>query len=196
MIRFEDFGERLRTVRVERGLTQQGMAELCQVSHMTIRRLESNETKPQGELLATVIDRLGVDLNWLLTGENSTQAILQAECVPLYASAEDLLAGDDEKIEWIKLPGDTPNSKAMRVASDDMIPTLQVGDVVVFVDEALQPNDVVIFRDARGKSRVRFFSTEGGGSLMAEKQGYPPIQVDASITILGKVVKAIRTIAI
>lgn len=194
MISFEDFGERLRKVRGERGLTQQGMADLCQVSHMTIRRLEGNESKPQGEFLATLVDKFSVDLYWLLTGEDSTQSVLQSECVPFYASAEDLLAGDVAKIEWIKFPGLPQNSKATRVTTDDMIPTLQVGDVVVFIDQALQANDIAIFKDARGKLRVRFFSNEGGGSLMAEKHGYPPIQVGASVTILGKVIKAIRTV--
>ena len=162
MISFENFGARLKEVRIKNSLTQQAMADRCKVSFMTIRRLEGGDTTPQGEFLAKVVDELDVDLNWLLTGENSAQAILQVECVPLYSSAEDLLAGDVAKIEWIKFPGLPQNSKATRVTTDDMIPTLQVGDVVVFIDQALQANDIAIFQDARGKLRVRFFSNEGG----------------------------------
>lgn len=191
MFGFEHFGERLRSLRREKGLSQQDLASRLNVSHMTVRRLESNDTKPQGELLAGLVTELKADLQWLLTGQSSTGAVLAEECTPLYESVEGL---DGDPAEWIRLPNLPQDAKAIRVTSDDMIPTIQVGDIVVFTEEAPRQNDVVLIQDARGKGRVRFFDEQGDGVLRAENQSYPPIEVDDRVRIVGKVVKTIRAI--
>ncbi len=191
MFGFEQFGERLRYLRKEKGLSQQDLASSLNVSHMTVRRLEGNDTKPQGELLAGLVTELKVDLQWLLTGQTSTEIVLAEECIPLHESVGRL---EHDQVEWIRLPGLPHGAKAIRISNDDMAPTIQVGDIVVFTEESPQQNDVVLIEGARGKGRVRFFDEQGGGVLRAENQSYPPIEVDNSVRIVGKVVKAIRVI--
>lgn len=194
MFIIEQFGERLRSLRKEHGLSQQELAERLGVSHMTVRRLESDESRPQGEILAGLVNALGVDLEWLLTGRSSTYSVLMRECVPIFETVDALQEGKDGQKEWIKLPGLPKSAKAIVVTSDDMLPTIQVGDIAVVTDEIPGQNDAVLIRDARGKARVRFYDSRDGGSLLAENQNYPPIKVDDNIKIIGKVIKTIRTI--
>lgn len=55
------FGERVRTARKKRGITQQQLADLVHVSKMTIRRIETGETEIKAALASAIADALMID---------------------------------------------------------------------------------------------------------------------------------------
>jgi transcriptional regulator with XRE-family HTH domain len=59
-------GRRLRAIRLARGLTQEAVAALLDRSVETISNLERGQSLPSLESLATLADRLGVELPELL----------------------------------------------------------------------------------------------------------------------------------
>lgn len=196
MYKFVGFGDRFKGLRENTGLSRRSLAEELKVSEMTVRRLEAEDSNPQSDLVIAIANYFECDLQWLLVGETSTQSVFEAECVPLFTSVDDLHGGSALPVDWIRYPGLPQNARATLVTCDDMIPTMQVGDVIIFTDEVLGQNDIAVIFDARGKLRVRYFDEYGGGVLRAEKQDYPPIKLDEAVKIIGKVVNAIRPIDI
>lgn len=65
-------GERLKTLRKEKGLSQKELAEGIGTSQGYVCALEQDQKVPGGEILVSLKSFLGVDLNWLLTGEEKT----------------------------------------------------------------------------------------------------------------------------
>ena len=63
-------GDRLKILRKAKGLSQKELAQEVGTSQGYICALEQNKKIPGGEILISLKNFLGVDLNWLLTGED------------------------------------------------------------------------------------------------------------------------------
>ena len=66
------FGERLQYLRIERGLTQQELADKIGISTNTISLWECDRTEPRLFLAVCLADALGVSLGYLATGRTKT----------------------------------------------------------------------------------------------------------------------------
>lgn len=62
------FGERLKALRSEKGLTQSAVAEKSGINRVTIARLESGRQFPRYETVAALADALEVSVERLLAG--------------------------------------------------------------------------------------------------------------------------------
>ena len=67
----EKIGALIRAVRRERGMTQRALAETIHVSDRTVSKWERGAGFPDVSLLAALSDRLGVDLERMLSGDLS-----------------------------------------------------------------------------------------------------------------------------
>lgn len=66
------FGEKLRKLRIERGLTQQKLGSLVGLNARTIARYEAGDTYPLSrETYYKLAEHLDVDVNYLLTENES-----------------------------------------------------------------------------------------------------------------------------
>ncbi len=64
------FGEKLRTLRTQRGMTVRELATVLEVnSHSHIVQLESSKSKPSVELLVKIMDLFEVSCDKLLKDE-------------------------------------------------------------------------------------------------------------------------------
>lgn len=54
-------GEKIKSVRVQKGLTQEILAEITNVSTRTIQRIENNEVDPRSYTLEKIAEALGID---------------------------------------------------------------------------------------------------------------------------------------
>ncbi|KWZ78280.1 DNA-binding helix-turn-helix protein [Anaerococcus hydrogenalis] len=59
------FGEILRSLRIERGITQDELATTVGVAKSTISMYESNQRRPGFEMMEAIADALNVDMNTL-----------------------------------------------------------------------------------------------------------------------------------
>src|SRR5438105_15772448 len=65
-------GARVRQLRVSAGLTQSELAgDRCSKEYLS--QIERGKTRPTGEMLAWIADRLGVDPSFLETGQSSAE---------------------------------------------------------------------------------------------------------------------------
>ncbi|MGY6650116.1 helix-turn-helix domain-containing protein [Wenyingzhuangia sp. IMCC45574] len=56
----ERIGDRLKQIRVEKGISQEDLAELAKVSSRTIQRIENNESEARPKTLALIYDALEI----------------------------------------------------------------------------------------------------------------------------------------
>ena len=66
----ENYGERVRKIRKEMGLSQFKFGQQLGLATMVVSRIESNETGLKAPILAK-LDELGVNISWLLTGKGN-----------------------------------------------------------------------------------------------------------------------------
>lgn len=62
----DTFGQRLRTARKQKRLTQRQLAELLSCKHNSISNWENDQNRPTLEVVKKISTVLEVDLNWLL----------------------------------------------------------------------------------------------------------------------------------
>jgi len=56
-------GEKIKTIRIQKGLTQEVLAEKTNVSTRTIQRIENNEVDPRSYTLEKIAEALGINFN-------------------------------------------------------------------------------------------------------------------------------------
>lgn len=60
------FSQKLKMLRQERGLSQEGLALLCNIDRTYVGRLENLKRNPSLEILSKIADGLGMSLSELL----------------------------------------------------------------------------------------------------------------------------------
>ncbi|MDV7187155.1 helix-turn-helix domain-containing protein [Lutibacter sp. TH_r2] len=56
-------GEKIKTIRIQKGLTQETLAEKTTISTRTIQRIENNEVDPRSYTLEQIAEALEIDFN-------------------------------------------------------------------------------------------------------------------------------------
>ena len=64
-----ELGKRIAEIRKDRGLTQEGLAELCSVTRQTISNWENGKSYPDLETLVLISDTFDVSLDAMLKGD-------------------------------------------------------------------------------------------------------------------------------
>lgn len=90
-------GERIKELRLQRGLTQQTLADKVNMTYVQIGRYERGGTMPGGDALNKLADVLGTTTDYLMNGDQdaSTAALLKdRELLYLFKAVEGLSAAD------------------------------------------------------------------------------------------------------
>jgi transcriptional regulator with XRE-family HTH domain len=98
----ETFAERLKRLRMEKGLSQSDLANLINVHNTHISRYERGESKPASRILNALADILKVSTDYLLNGtaEDAATANLEdKDLLKLFERLEKLEPDDKEKIK-------------------------------------------------------------------------------------------------
>lgn len=61
-----NFGDRLRKIRIERKLTQEQLGECCDTSGAVIRSIEKSRRKPSYEMLVLLCNNLNISPEYLM----------------------------------------------------------------------------------------------------------------------------------
>lgn len=73
------FGERLREVRVLRGVTQEELAEMADIARTMIGRYETTDQLPALDTLVRIADALGTSTDYLLGRTDAMDAAFAGE---------------------------------------------------------------------------------------------------------------------
>jgi SOS-response transcriptional repressor LexA len=181
------FADRFKIAVSESGVadTQEALGRLLGVSPVMIWSYRSGEKMPRMSTAARMAEALGVNVNWLLTGQGSMKPepltpenwLKDIEFennvgpgpklrkpIPLisWVKAGDLCEAEDpyqpgDADEWLDCPFDhSPSAFCLRVVGDSMMPEYREGEVIL-VDPALCANhgDDVIVRTPEGKATFK-----------------------------------------
>lgn len=90
------FSERLKRLRMEKGITQKELADRLHISRSTIAGYESLGKEPDGEKLCALADFFGVSVDYLLGGTDSREPISPTHAPPAAAQrpAEAAITGE------------------------------------------------------------------------------------------------------
>lgn len=70
-------GERIRSIRNARGLSQKDLAALIEYSSKQVARWEAGETSPPSDVVQLIADRMGVTMAYLSGATEDMKATLQ-----------------------------------------------------------------------------------------------------------------------
>lgn len=90
------FSERLKRLRMEKGITQKELADRLHISRSTIAGYESLGKEPDGEKLCALADFFGVSVDYLLGGTDSRELTSPTPTPPAAAQrpVEAAIAGE------------------------------------------------------------------------------------------------------
>jgi len=92
-----EIGNKIRRIRLQRGLTQEELADRCELSKGFISLLERDLTSPSLDTLADILESLGTDLTTFFA-KNDTEKIVFGEDDIFIKEDEEMLKG---RIRWL-----------------------------------------------------------------------------------------------
>lgn len=189
----DKFGDRLRIVRQECGLSQTEFGQRLGVSLPTVNRFENSDRLPNAELIIALMREFHADPVWLLTGEERAEA--DCRKIPILKGLpEDYEKIPKEIIEgWVALPTLPEKCFGFRLHDEAMAPVLKDSDVAVFRPGPCEDGDVVIFSDEWNDIKIRRFRRSNNQRvLVPENPEYPLLVFDKKYRLIGKVFWGIR----
>ena len=100
-----DIGEKLRQLRLQRGLTQEDMADRCELSKGFISQVERNLASPSIATLADMLECLGSSLSSFFKEDKDEKTVFSPQDMFV---KEDVEASAAQRPGWCPTPRRTP----------------------------------------------------------------------------------------
>ena len=191
------FGERLKKIRREKGLSQDGMAEMLGTSKQVLSRYETGQRVPKLTVLADYAQKLSVTVNFLL-GESGPDNICEPgmKRYPLLGSIAcgQPIFADEEAGEFAYGQNNIGADFCLRARGDSMVNARIFDGDIVFIRKQPDVDNgqiaAVLIDDEATLKRV--YKSRSGVTLVAENTAYPPMVFTENdfknVIILGKAV--------
>lgn len=213
-----DVGRRLRKLRTLLGMSQAAMGRALNVSLRTYQNWEYEQRSMPPTVVELLRVKFGVNPVWLTTGEGpifleSAEQLPYVDRevlrVPLYgevAAGEGVRYDQPAPVEGtLDLHRDAVPSHiieavareperyfALRVRSDSMVPRIEPGDLLLVRREDWEHNKIVVARLGGERHVVkRYVEYPHAAFLVSDNPAYPPIPLDETVEILGRVILVI-----
>lgn len=95
---------RLKSLRMQKGLSQKQLAEIANLNRVQYNRYEKGETMPSTETISKIADVLEVSVDYLLEGKEEDAAIANFEdkdLLQLFSEVEKMPNGDKTYIKQV-----------------------------------------------------------------------------------------------
>ncbi|MCI6958958.1 MAG: helix-turn-helix domain-containing protein [Oscillospiraceae bacterium] len=188
-----NFSGRIKSLRVERGITQEQLAAMLKVSRSTIGMYESGRREPDFETSEAIADIFNVDMDYL-TGRSDIQrrypitlsTFIPAGFSPLpdmdtlprvgrIACGEPILA--EQNIEdYDSVPSSWRATFTLLCEGDSMAPRIQDGDLVAIRQQKeVENGEIAAVRIGDEATLKRVYLSPGRMVLQPENPQYEPI---------------------
>lgn len=200
------FKNRLKSLRLEKGLNQRELAEALKVSPSSISMYETGNREPDFETLEMFCNFFNVDIEYMLGKSYKTTKNIDtqpkgykipvlgevAAGVPIEA-VEDIIDYEEIPIEW-KSKGDF---FALQIKGDSMQPKMDSGDVVIVrkQSDADSGDTVIVVVNGDSATCKKIKKQSNGLMLIPTNPNYETIFYSKEdieslpVTIIGKVVE-------
>lgn len=138
----EGLGKRLAKLRVKKGITQSELATIFDVSRETIVRWEAGKRSPNDLTVAALARFFSVQDSYLRYGGPGGPTTIQV--MGFVGAGTGVFPFNDGPFEQIDAPfGTPPNTIALIVRGDSMMPELSDGDYVLYRAIHQNPDDLI-----------------------------------------------------
>ena len=195
------FSAIIKSLRIERGITQEQLAALLKVSRSTIGMYETGSRKPDFETLEAIADIFNVDMDYLM-GRSTVERKDPVAAPPIPAGFEPL-----PEMATIPLVGSiacgTPILAEQNIEARIGVPALWRADFALTchgnsMAAMIQDGDIVAVRIGEEATLKRFYRQGDTVMLQAENPAFSPLVYTRDqlneITIEGRVVGICRGI--
>ncbi|QJQ94458.1 MULTISPECIES: cupin domain-containing protein [Halomonadaceae] len=115
-----DVGNRLKQLRLSRGLSQRELAKRAGVTNSTISLIEQNSVSPSVSSLKKILDALPVSISEFFAGEETSQS-------QVFYRADELTEISDGKLSWRLVGARRPN-RSMSILYERYPPGADTGE--------------------------------------------------------------------
>ena len=155
----DNLAKRLKELRKKSGITQAKFAEAIGIQRGSVANYEVGKSKPSHENLKKIANIFNVSMQYLVNGEDSA--------VPKLSNFISMLGNDiaiepriyniEKNLIPIHISFDTTNMYAIKVTTNEMHPTIKIGDTLWcrYDKEKLFKEDSIVHYEYKGKSGIR-----------------------------------------
>ena len=179
-----DFANRLKELRVSRGLTQDDLARELKLVKSSISMYENGKRKPSFEVLEAIADYFNVNMDTLYS--SAPVFVPSLKRVPMlgYAAAGQPLENlDGQDTYYVETDSRYAVDFCITVRGDSMINAgINDGDIVFVKAQPEVPNGKIacVEIDNERVCIKRFYKTDTGVMLVSENPKYAPLQFSKS----------------
>lgn len=196
------FKDELKKLRLQKGWTQEKLAEIMNVGKSTISMYENGNRTPDFETLEEIADIFNVDLNRFSASNNTQQMASAGIMVPVlgYVRAGIPIEAVEEILDYEEISRDMARQGeyfALSIKGDSMEPKFSEGDVVIVRRQETVENGefAVVLVKGNDATVKKFYKNENGIKLLSTNPSYDPFFYTADevnslpIRVIGKVVE-------
>ena len=196
------FKDELKKLRLQKGWTQEKLAEIMNVGKSTISMYENGNRTPDFETLEEIADIFNVDLNRFSTSNNTHQMASTGIMIPVlgYVRAGIPIEAVEEILDYEEISRDMARQGeyfALSIKGDSMEPKISEGDVVIVRRQETVENGeyAVVLVNGNDATVKKFYKLENGIKLLSTNPSYDPFFYTADevnslpISVVGKVVE-------
>ena len=214
-----DIGQLMSTLRKERGLSQERLAELLNCTKQTISNYECNKRRPDYEMLEAIADVLNVPMAFFISKEEQREELdkiygiippkkRKGRIIPVLGTipAGVPLEAIEDVLDYEELPESMFSGGreyfALKIKGDSMMPRYEDGDVVILrqQDSCESGQDCAVLVNGNDATFKRVRMNEKTLTLQPLNPAYEPMVyttkevVDLPVRILGVAVEIRRTV--
>lgn len=196
------FKDELKKLRLQKGWTQEKLAEIMNVGKSTISMYENGNRTPDFETLEEIADIFNVDLNRFSTVNNTHQMASTGIVIPVlgYVRAGIPIEAVEEILDYEEISRDMARQGeyfGLSIKGDSMEPKISEGDVVIVRRQETVENGeyAVVLVNGNDATVKKFYKLENGIKLLSTNPSYDPFfytidEVNSlPVKVVGKVVE-------
>lgn len=204
------FGDILKKLREQSGVSQRKLAEEIHVSQQTVGSWEVNRTTPNPDIMNRVADYFNVSLDYLLGRETTNSSNKKTPRIGVkipvlgYVPAGIPLEAVEDILDYEEIsPEMARNGEhfALKIKGDSMIPDIKNGDVVIIrIQPDVESGEIAIVKVNGDEATCkRVVKHKTGISIVANNPNYEPVFFtnkeieELPVTVVGKVVELRRS---
>lgn len=204
------FGDILKKLREQSGVSQRKLAEEIHVSQQTVGSWEVNRTTPNPDIMNRVADYFNVSLDYLLGRETTNSSNKKTPRIGVkipvlgYVPAGIPLEAVEDILDYEEIsPEMARNGEhfALKIKGDSMIPDIKNGDIVIIrIQPDVESGEIAIVKVNGDEATCkRVVKHKTGISIVANNPNYEPVFFtnkeieELPVTVVGKVVELRRS---
>ncbi|MCI9618032.1 MAG: helix-turn-helix transcriptional regulator [Eubacterium sp.] len=143
------FAQVLRLLRVEKGLSQQELANALKISKSSVNMYERGERQPNFETLELIADYFNVDIDYLLGRTNKTTKIIQPDTLAALFDAQNFTEDElDEIMNFVEFVKNKRMSEKERLIKySELLPNAAHERTDIDVTDEMRKHDDDIMDD-------------------------------------------------